>query len=206
MYLLGRRLCGRSHSGTLPGFKLLAYVFCASNDIDIGIVESHSVITAKLLSFFTFLLDYLFVAEAHQSRMDRSSSIILLDGLWFFFRVHITYSDSGCVYYGSQSIVCISGRSTYFLFLISRSSCLIRRAMVRVLNSARDFHQNQVAPFPVRDDGRLGPEYKGTAADVEHEPIVLVAYGWMMPYLEPGQGDSARYAFFFFLSGTFLHP
>ena len=51
--------------------------------MDIGIVESHSVITARLLSFFLFLLDYLFVAEAHQSRMDRSSSIILLDGLWF---------------------------------------------------------------------------------------------------------------------------
>ena len=73
--------------------------------------------------------------------------------------------------------------------------------MVRVFNSTRDFHQNQVAPFPSRDDGRLGPEYKGTAADVENEPVVLVGYGWMMPYLEPGQGDLASHVLVLFLRG-----
>ena len=70
---------------------LSAYGCSASSHINSVIVESHSVTTAKFFSFILFLVDAYFLAEAHQSRRDRSSSVMLLDGLLFFFRVHMTY-------------------------------------------------------------------------------------------------------------------
>ena len=107
---------------------LSAYGCFASSHINSVIVESHSVTTARFFPFILFIVDAYFLAEAHQSRTDRSSSVMLLDGLLFFFRVHMTYILTQDVFITVQKVLYVFPVVlTLFLFnfevFLPRPSC-----------------------------------------------------------------------------------